>query len=583
VPNRDADPIPTAAELLASPTLRNVPLWPGWAQYLERVIDPQHADRVFLTDGDSMIYGPALDILRQQQKLRTYYDFLDVDTVRYEIDGETRIFLSAARELPLGSPMQWLQWWGQRFLLFTHGYGLVMAPVSEIDGEGSPVYASYGIPAKTTYPILKPGNEALYYGEGATNVAFSNAEGIREFDHPEDEGRAEVTVPPADAGIPIDSALKRFVIGWQSGKLLDIWFSDMITSSTRAHYTRTPVSRAEAVAPFLYYEDNAYAIASDQSIFWLLNALTTTDRYPYSAFRDLGDKADERGGVENRPEPIRNWIRDAVKVAIDAHSGEIDFYRISDDPVSETWAVTYPGLFRSRDEMPAIVRDHLQYPSQMLHTQFDDVYKRYHMTEPIEFFNMEDLWDDGDEVLGPILAEGKSITFSNEPHDWIAETRGPLPASETGTQFVRSMYFTNEKAHNLRSMIVAYQDGEDYGRLVDLRVPKGLYYPSPEQADAAIDQDPDISEQISWWNRIGAQVIHGHTNALVIGNEVVYVAPLFIRSKQSTLTQLKRVIVVFRGHAADGVTLEAAVSAAIEEARQAQAERGGSDRTAHTP
>jgi uncharacterized membrane protein (UPF0182 family) len=570
-PHRDDDPIPTAEELLASPTLRNVPLWPGWAQYLERVLDPQHADRVFLTGGDPMIYGPALDILRQQQKLRTYYDFMAVDTVRYPIDGETRIFLSAARELPLDAPQQWLQWWGQRFLLFTHGYGLAMAPVSEVDGEGSPIYASFGFPAETIHPVLKPGNEALYYGEGATQMAYSNAQGVNEFDHPIDEGRVEVTVAPADTGVLVDSWLKRFVFGWQSGVLFDIWFSDMITSETRGHYTRTPVDRAEAVAPFLYLDDNAYAIATPDSIVWMINALTSTDRYPYSAFRDLGDKSDERG-LENRPEPIRNYIRDAVKVTIDAHSGAVTLYRISDDPITRTWDATYPGLLVARDQMPQVIREHMQYPAQMLHTQFDDIYKRYHMVETIEFFNMEDLWDDGDEVLGPILDEGKAITFSNEPHDWLAVTDGDgaLPAASTPTQFVRSMYFTNEKAPNLRSMTMAYQDGDDYGRLIDLRVPKGLYYPSPEQADAAIDQDPDISEQISWWNRTGAQVIHGHTNALVIGNEVLYVAPLFIRSEQATLSQLKRVIVVFRGHAADGITLEQALRKAMAEAQEAQ-------------
>jgi len=438
-----------------------------------------------------------------------------------------------------------------------------------VDGEGAPIYASFGFPAQTTHPVLKPGNEALYYGEGATNVAYSNAYGLQEFDRPDDEGRVEVRVPPADTGIPVDSALKRFVFGWQSGKLLDIWFSDLISDETLAHYTRTPVERAQALAPFLYYDDNIYAIATPGSIVWMMNALTTTDRYPYSALRDLGDKSDERG-LENRPEPLRNWIRDAVKVTIDAHSGEVTLYSISDDPVSATWKATYPGLLRPKEEIPEAIRRHLQYPAQMLHSQFDDIYKRYHMVDTLEFYNMEDLWDDGDEVLGPILAEGKSITFSNEPHDWLAETRGALPPSEEGTQYVRSMYFTNEKAPNLRSLVMAYQDGVDYGRLIDLRVPKGLFYPSPEQADAAIDQDPDISEQISWWNRTGAQVIHGHTNSLVIGNEVLYVAPLFIRSEQSKLSQLKRVIVVFRGHAADGVTLEDALRAAMAEAQAAQ-------------
>ena len=579
VPNGDDEPVPTAQSLLASPTLENVPLWPGWVAYLERVLDPQHADRVLLTGGDSMIYGPVLDILQQQQKLRTYYEFLDIDTVRYPIDGQTRLFVSSARELPLDSPQQWLQWWGQRFLLFTHGYGLAMAPVDQVDGDGAPIYASFGIPATTTHPTLKPRNEAIYYGEGATLMAFSNAEGIREFDHPEAEGRSEVEVKPADTGVVVDSALKRFVVGWRSGNLMDIWFSDMITDSTRVHYHRTPIERAARVAPFLDYDTNPWAVATEESIVWMVNGLTTTDRYPYSAHRDLGDKSLQRSTV-SRAEPLRNYVRDAVKITVDAYSGEVAFYLISDDPISQTWAATYPGLFRSGEEMAPSVRRHLQYPPQLFHTQFDDIYKRYHMTDALEFFNMEDLWDDGDEVLGPIMDEGQAITFSNEPHDWLAETRGALPASETGTQFVRSMYFTNERARNLRSMVLAYQDGADYGRLVDLRVPKGHYYLSAEQADAAIDQTPEISEQISWWNRTGAEVIHGHTNMLVVDNEVLYVAPLFIRSQQNKFSQLKRVIVVFRGHAAAGLTLEEALESAIAKARKAQEERGRRVRTA---
>jgi uncharacterized membrane protein (UPF0182 family) len=194
------------------------------------------------------------------------------------------------------------------------------------------------------------------------------------------------------------------------------------------------------------------------------------------------------------------------------------------------------------------------------------------MTDPLTFFNMEDMWDDADDVMGPVLDEGDAITFSIEPYQWVAQTDGNvLPASNGGSQFALTMVFTNEQALNLRAIPMAYQDGDDYGRLVVLQVPKGHFYLGPEQADAAIDQDRDITQKITWWNRMGAEVIHGHTTTLVIGREVIYVAPLFIRSAQNPFSQIKLVLVVFRGHAADGATLEEALRNAIEGAKASEA------------
>ena len=576
IPYDLSDPFPDAERLLQSATLKNAPLWPGWVSYLEDVIDVQHIDRVMQTDGDTMVYGPVLEIFRQQQKLRTYYDFLDVDTVRYRINGETVMFASAVRELP-SYPEPWLYRWGQRMLHYTHGYGLVMVPVSALDIDGGPVYASSAIPARAVWPELQLQNQSVYYGEGGGifgtdpwTMAYSNARQIKELDYPTEEGRAEVTYPPdVDAGVAIDSWLKRIVIGWTSGAFLDTVLTRLIGLETRVHYYRTPIERAERVAPFLYFDTNIYAVANNGVITWLINAMNTTDRYPYSVIMDLGDKAEERA-VVMRPDRWVNWVRDAVKVTVNAYTGKIRFYAISDDPMSKTWASIYPDLFTPGNAMPPSVREHLQYPIHLFHTQFDDIYKRYHMTDPLTFFTMEDLWDDADEVLGPVLDEGEAITFSIEPYQWVAQTDGEvLPASNDGTQFALSMVFTNEQALNLRAIPMAYQDGDDYGRLVVLQVPKGHFYPGPEQADAAIDQDREITQKITWWNRMGAEVIHGHTSTLVIGREVIYVAPLFIRSAQNPISQIKLVLVVFRGHAADGTTLEEALRNAIEGASKA--------------
>ena len=396
-------------------------------------------------------------------------------------------------------------------------------------------------------------------------MAYSNVREIMEFDYPTDEGRAEIILPPdVNAGVPVRSLLRRLVFGWRSRQFFEIVFSRLIGPETRVHYYRTPLGRLSQIAPFLYFDTDPYAVAADKKIMWIANGITSTDRYPYSKIEWLGDKSDERAPF---PEAhLRtNYVRDAVKATMDAYSGEVRLYKISDEPIAENWSRIYPDLFTSESEMPAEVREHLQYPVQLFHIQFDDIYKTYHMTDPMTFFNMEDQWDDGDEVLGPILDRGKAITFSVEPYHWIAETGDVMPASSQGTQFTLAMVFSPEKALNLRAIPFVYQDGPDYGRKGVLQIPKGHFFPGSEQADAAIDQDPTISQQFTLWNRLGSEVIRGHTTALVIGRELIYVEPLFIRSQQNPATQMKRVIVVYRGRAWMAETLPEAVLKAVSD------------------
>ncbi len=573
LPATDGDPLPTADDLLSDVALRNAPLWPGFVSKLERLIDPQHAERILQTGGDQTVYGPVLEIFNQEQKLRAYYDFMDVDAVRYRVDDEPRMYVSAVREIPLIEPEEWLAWWGQRFVLFTHGHGLVMAETSKIAPSGGPVYASWGLPARSDLKAVGSANPSIYYGEGAATMAYTNVEGMLEFDFPTDEGRAEIELPEAaGTGVQLNSLLRRMVFGWRSGQFFEIVFSRLIDDDTRVHYFRKPLERLARVAPFLYFDTDPYAVAADGRIIWIANALTSTDRYPYSQIQWLGDKSDERAP---HPGALRrtNWVRDAVKATVDAYTGELSFYAISDDPILRTWASVYPDLFRDGAEIPPSVREHLQYPLQLFHIQFDDVFKLYHMTDPMTFFNMEDAWDDGDEVLGPIIDKGKAITFSIEPYHWIAETGGVLPESDRPQQFMLSMLFTPESSLNLRAIAYVYQDGADYGRLGVLQIPKGRYQIGPEQIDAAIDQDPEISQQITLWNRLGSDVIRGHTTAILVGNEVVYLEPLFIRSQQNPASQLKRVIAVIRGQPAMGETLEEAVRRAVARAQKSAGER----------
>lgn len=566
VPKGDKDPLPTAEQLLDSPVLKNAPLWPPYTSYLEPLLDPQHSLRVLQTMGDHMVYGPTLEIFRQQQKLRTYYNFMSVDPLRFEIDGETKVFVSSVRELPLLDPQPWLTWWGQRFLLFTHGYGLVMAPMGEVTETGGPVYASSSIPVETANDAFAVENPRVYFGEGSVTMAISNINGLQEFDYPTSQGRAtNVGTDFSDTGVPIDSALKRVVFAWRSGQYFEVLFSNLLNEKTRLQYYRTPRGRLMHFAPFLYVDSNLYAVPAGDEIVWLANGLTHTDHYPYSKQEYLGDKSISR--QEENIETVKvNYVEDSVKATINAVTGRVKLYKTADAPIVNSWQKIYPEMFSDGlDSMPEKVRQQVTYPLQLFHIQFDDIYNIYHMSEAEYFFNMEDMWDDGDEVLGPILDEGESITFSIEPYQVLLKTGGALPESSNGTQFSMVAVFTPENALNLRAVPMVYQDGEDYGRLIVLQVPKGTYVLGPEQADAAIDQDPLIAQQISLWNRQGTEVLRGHTSLLVVDDELLYIEPLYIRSAQNPITQLKQVVVVFRGKPYMAATLEAAIKMATEQ------------------
>jgi hypothetical protein len=321
------------------------------------------------------------------------------------------------------------------------------------------------------------------------------------------------------------------------------------------------------IAPFLFLDSNPYAFIAEERIEWMVNGLTTTDQYPY-AFREvLGDKADERA-VEEIQERTVNYVEDAVKVTVDAFGGDVHFYRIADDPIVETWARIYPGLFET-GPMPAPVAEQLTYPLQWFHLQFDDIYKRYHQLDPIEFYNVEDLWDDADEVLGSIgrglteFGTTDQMTFSYEGYHLLLDP-ADIPGGGDGgpgtePQFVMLMPFTPDGARNLRSLIVVFQDPGRYGELLNLRIPQGAYFPGPEQADALIDDDSQVNQQITLWVRHGSEVLRGHTLLLPVRGDILYVEPLWISSLQNELPQIKLLSVVYRGRTTMGTTLREAI------------------------
>lgn len=559
-------------EILASRTVQNAPFVSSWVSYLEEPPDIQHYERITIADS-KMVYGPVLQIYEQQQQLRPYYKFLSIDGVRYRVDGEKRMYASAVRELPsrafVGS-QEWLRYWGSAALLFTHGMGLVMSPVNRIDDAGSPLFAVKSVPPAIDHPAFDH-EPRIYFGEGLKDdYILTNVRGLREFDHATEQFRQEFTYPNnLRDGIPLNSWFRRLVFALHTGDFTAFLFSRYIDHErTRVHIRRTPISRANGLAPFLYLDTNVYAFIADKKVLWMMNGLTTTDRYPYSFPEVLGDKADERA-VEKVPERIINYAEDAVKVTLDAYSGEIRFYKVADDPIVNTWQKIYPDLFEPDSTMPASVRAQLTYPLQWFHIQFDDIYKRYHQRDPIEFYNVEDLWDDADETLGSLgrglsgFGAGDQLTFSYEGYNALIDPADLPLGVETGEsgelQYALLMPFTPEGARNLRSLIIAFQDPGNYGRLMSLQIPQGTFVPGPEQVDAYIDNDRPVHQQVTMWIRHASEVIRGNTLLLPVRGDVLYVETIWVNSLQNELPQLKLFAVRYHGRITSGMTLEDAI------------------------
>lgn len=558
--------------LRASKTVQNAPVLPPWVSYLEEPPDIQHYERIGISTS-TMVFGPLLQVFEQQQRLRPYYKFLSVDGVRYTIDGQKRMFASAVRELPslsLVGQQEWLKYWGSAALLFTHGMGLVMSPVNEVDEAGSPTYAASEVPPRVTHEALEH-EPRIYFGEGAKDeYVLTDIRHLKEFDFATAQGREEFTFPgDLTDGIRLDSLFKRLMFAVHTRDVTAFLFSRYIDPErTRVHIRRTPIARIRNLAPFLFLDSNSYAFIADKRVLWMVNGLTTTDQYPYSFPEVLGDKADERA-VEKFPERVINYAEDAVKITVDAYTGRVRLYKMSDDPMITTWARIYPDLFEPASAMPVSVEAQLTYPLQWFHIQFDDIYKRYHQRDPIEFYNVEDLWDDADDTLGSLgrglsgFGTGDQMTFSYEGYDVLLDP-ADLPAGVRigkpgDLQYAMLMPFTPEAGRNLRGLIVALQDPSNYGRLIDLRVPQGMFVPGPEQIDAYIDNDRPVHQQVTMWIRHASEVMRGRTLLLPVAGDLVYVETIWVNSLQNDLPQLKLVALRYHDRITSGATLEAAI------------------------
>ena len=467
---------------------------------------------------------PLLDTFGQLQEIRTYYDFVAVDNDRYTIDGKYRQIMLSARELNSQS-LPSRTWINER-LTFTHGYGLTLGPVNEVTPEGLPVLFIRDLPPVSTYD-LKITQPAIYYGELPNDHVFVNTR-TEEFDYPRGEDNVFVAYQ-GSGGVRLSNTLRRllFAIRFRS---TDTFFSPNLTTDSRVMLYRRIANRVHRIAPFLEYDPDPYLTISDGRLFWMQDVYTTTTRYPY---------ATQMRGI--------NYIRNAVKVTIDAYNGTTVFHVVDPtDPIAQTIDKMFPGLLTPLETMPEDLRTRLRYPQEIFSIQAA-MFATYHMLSPAVFYNREDQW----EI--PAFDVGGQAQ-SMHPYYTIMKLPG-----EAGPEYIQMLPFTPRQKDNLAAWMVARSDGENYGKLAVFQFPKQTVIFGPKQIAARISQDQAIAPQITLWNQQGSEVIQGTLLVIPIEESLVYIRPLYLKAAGGSIPELKRVIVAYQNQIVMEETLDAAL------------------------
>jgi uncharacterized membrane protein (UPF0182 family) len=470
-------------------------------------------------------HQPLLETFGQIQEIRTYYDFVSVDNDRYQINGQNRQVMLSVRELnPAALPNR--TWINER-LVFTHGHGLTLGPVNQVTSEGLPVLFVRDLPPVTTVDlnITQPG---VYFGELANDYVIVRTR-AQEFDYPKGEDNV-YTQYAGTGGILLDSFWKKLLFA-ANFRNYQILLSDDITTESRMMFDRQIRRRVAKIAPFLVLDDDPYPVVSEGRIFWIQDAYTVTDRYPYST---------SSGGV--------NYIRNSVKVVIDAYQGSVTFYSAeASDPISQTLAKIFPTLMRPLSEMPAELRQHVRYPEGIFAIQAS-VYATYHMTNPAVFYNKEDQW------------EAPAVDSSGETSRMVPYYAMMKLPGEQSAEFIQMLPFTPRRRDNLASWMVARSDGDHYGKLQVFQFPKQTLVFGPQQVVGRINQDQVISPQITLWNQQGSQVIQGTLMVIPIEGSLIYVRPLYLRAQAGRIPELTRVIVAHQNRIVMEPTLDLALA-----------------------
>ena len=472
---------------------------------------------------------PLIATYQQLQEIRLYYTFQDVDIDRYWIDNNETEVMLAARELNVELLPQNAQTWVNRHLKFTHGYGLVMSPVHTKDREGLPVLYIKNIPPQSSVGIdvTQPG---IYHGTLPDNYVIVKAQ-TPEFDYPKGNDNA-FDYYKGDGGVPVSGLWRRLLFSYYY-RDINLLVTQNIVPGSRIMFRRNIGDRVARLAPFLNQDHDPYLVVHDGGLYWLMDTYAVSDHYPYSQRNTLGI----------------NYIRNSVKVVVNAYTGETDFYVADpEDPVIRTWQRIYPGMFKPLSEMPADLRLHIRYPEDFFLIQAE-IYATYHMTDPAVFYNREDLWAFPKENYA-------DETTLMQPYYVIMRLPG-----EHNAEYILMLPMVPQGRDNMIAWMAARCDGNDYGHLFEFAFSKADLFYGPYQIQARINQNPEISQQLSLWNQMGSKVILGNLLVIPIGDSLLYVEPLYIRAQNGQLPELERVLASYSDRTVMGENLELTLAA----------------------
>lgn len=478
-------------------------------------------------------WRPLKTTYEQLQLFRTYYAFNDIDVDRYNIDGMYKEVLVSAREMDTRNLPSPAQTWVNTHLVYTHGYGAVMNPVDVVTTEGLPEFYLKDIPPASEYIELS--EPRIYFGEMTNDYIITNTD-TEELDYPAGDTNI-YTSYSGDAGVKLSGIINRLIyaIKFRSVELL---VSGSVNDESKILMHRNIRDRASTIAPFLSYDPDPYIVVAGGKLYWITDAYTSSDMYPYS----------EPVGASFINEYRTSYIRNSVKTVTDAYTGEVTYYVIDpDDPVIGTYRKIFPGVFKDFEEMPEELREHIRYAQGLFEIQANR-YATYHMKDPMVFYNREDEWVVPDEVY-------RQNREQMQPYYVIMK----LP-EEQSEEFILMLPFTPRSKENMIGWMAARCDTPDYGDLIVYQFSKQQLTYGPMQIEARIDQDTEISQAITLWSQAGSSVLRGNTLVIPIENSILYVEPLYLEAtEKGTLPQLKRVIVAYDDRLTMQNTLEEAL------------------------
>jgi len=494
------------------------------------------------------------DTLKQIQAIRTYYDFPDVDVDRYRLSDTTRQMMIAAREIDLKKLPEASRNWINEKLIYTHGYGVTMNTANGFTPEGMPRFIVSDMPIGSTSPEVKVTRPEIYFGQETNSDVYVKTK-QREFDFPQGEANTYTTYE-GSGGIQIGGRARRMLLAWALGDLSKLPFSDDVTPDSRVLIHRNIREMVNGIAPFLIYDNDPYiVINSEGRLFWLLDAFTESATYPYSRHQYAG---------QNNV----NYIRNSVKVTIDAYNGTVHFYVFDqNDPLIQTYRATFPALFEDASQMPADLRAHVRYPETLIRAQ-GEIYGLYHTQSPKVFFQREDVWNVAQQIS--LDEQNRKQVQAIDPYFVLMQ----LPGEQIRNEFVLILPFTPASRNNMIGWMAGRCDGENYGKLLIYNFPKSRLIDGPLQIEARIDQNAQLSSQFTLWNQQGSHVLRGHLLVIPIGKSLLYVEPVYLKAESSPMPELRLVVLAIQDRLGYGQTFDDAMTNLFGESKPAEEKPG---------